>query len=161
MSKAPVVAKSWLDPFSHFLSEVTKTIKPTCEPTTHRLAKMYREPTTHRLHEGRAKPPLFAGELPVPRARSGTRRSLGCFPITVTSVGAIAKMVENSGLPAVAHMRRKPRETSRPRLPQPPRVARQAVGTDTNLHDALSVPDAESSTMRCRKNLYDALSVRS
>jgi hypothetical protein len=30
----------------------------------------------------------------------------------------------------------------------------------TNLHDALSLPSDENSTMRCRKNLHDALSVR-
>src|SRR5262245_9835087 len=37
-----------------------------------------------------------------------------------------------------------------------PRWARSA----TNRNEALSVREAESSTMRCRKKLYDALSVR-
>jgi hypothetical protein len=32
--------------------------------------------------------------------------------------------------------------------------------TDTYLHDLLSVPDAASCTIPCRKNLNDQLSVR-
>src|SRR5512135_1316423 len=38
--------------------------------------------------------------------------------------------------------------------------ARRCVASATNLHDALSVRRDRNSTMRCRKKLYDALSVR-
>jgi hypothetical protein len=131
-----------------------------CEPTTHRLAKKYREPTTHRLLEGPAAPPQLARELSVLRASSITPQALGWLPIAAASVGSIAKTAENSGLPSVAPVCCQPRGRSRHRLPKPPRDARQAVATDTNHYDALSVPDAGSSTMRCRKKVNDALSVR-
>jgi hypothetical protein len=39
--------------------------------------------------------------------------------------------------------------------------ARKYVASATNLHNALSPAQAESSTMRWRKKLYDALTVRS
>jgi hypothetical protein len=41
---------------------------------------------------------------------------------------------------------------------QSPRLSRQVVGTDTNLHDALSAPDDERATMRCWKKLYEEAS---
>jgi hypothetical protein len=40
------------------------------------------------------------------------------------------------------------------------RLERTAITADTDLHAALSVQGDQSSTMRCRKKLYDALSVR-
>ena len=43
---------------------------------------------------------------------------------------------------------------------EPPRVTREIAVTDTYLHDPLSVPEAASCTMPCRKNMNDQLSVR-
>lgn len=40
-------------------------------------------------------------------------------------------------------------------------MAEGNAGSVTNLHDALSVPEAKRSTMLCRKKVHDALSVRS
>src|SRR5262245_39120006 len=40
------------------------------------------------------------------------------------------------------------------------RVEGNAVGPADDLHDPLSLPGDETSTMRCRINLHDALSVR-
>src|SRR6478736_1696916 len=121
---------------------------------------MYREPTTHRLLEGQAEPPLLAEELSVPSVSSGTSNSLGCFPVRVVFVGPRATVAGKTGpagrVPVPCH----PRGRRRQRLTEPTCLSRQTVVTDTNLYDALSVPDAESSTMRCRKKLYDALSVR-
>src|SRR5262249_55927296 len=50
---------------------------------------------------------------------------------------------------------------SRPdRTSEGKRAGQSAVGPATALHDGLSLLSDESSTMRCRKNLHDALSVR-
>src|SRR5262245_26943556 len=122
----------------------SSTSKSTCEPTTHRLAKKYREPTTHRLLEGLGEPPLLAAELSVPQAPADKCRSLARFPVAVPLVGPTAKKAGNSGLSVVFPVRYQP--TGRPWhcRTKPSCAARRAVGADTNLHDALSVPDAGS-----------------
>lgn len=83
------------------------------------------------------------GRYPVLPASSGTSRSLVQVPTTVSAVRATAKMPGISWLPALVHECGEPRGRQWRRTPEGPRVAQHVVGTDTNLHNALSVPDAE------------------
>jgi hypothetical protein len=81
--------------------------------------------------------PVFASHCHA--ASAGKCRSLGGFPITVPFVGPTARMAGNTGLSVVVPVHYQPTGRQRHRPTEPSCAARQAVGTDTNLHDALSV----------------------
>jgi hypothetical protein len=118
------------------------------------------QPTAHRGDERRPQPPLFAW------------RSVGCL----VHAGALAVWQEHP--PWLLESRRSsvsggnsPKDWSTAEVAGVPPLrgngnphrdldARRCGASATNLHDALSAHHDRSSTMRCRKNLHDALSVR-
>jgi hypothetical protein len=135
-------------------------ILPSCEPTAHRGVRNIMLPPPHPHHEWRLQPSLApwrsGGRLATTEAdrfRSRSWRS----PATG---GQPRDFPANPGKPAWGGYScgGTPVAPQQRRYPLPPRPSPGSA--DSNLHDVMSVQQAESSTMSCRKKLYDDLSVR-
>jgi len=116
----------------------------------HRIVQLKGSQDRHFLRENcRFSPP--------PR---GNGRSRAVAVPQRTSVVRLAGRARKSGLSWRGRCPRLANDSTSAGTSGTTRVPREEVATDTNLHDALPLGKVESSAMRSRKKLRDALSVR-
>src|SRR5512135_355126 len=134
--------------------------RSTCEPTTHRAVRRVFLPPPHHLHECRPEPTLATPNGGGSRLHRALEASPGsrARPRWSGSVARLSQPIcEVFRVPMGTDPRTQPAEEREQTSAQAPSTA---ITSATNLHDAVSVRCGESCTMRCRKKLYDALSVR-
>lgn len=134
---------------------------PTCEPTTHRAVWRVFLPPPHHLHECRPEPTHATpngGGSRLHRALEASPGSRARPRLSGSAARLSQPICEVFRVPMGTDPRTQPAEEREQTSAQAPSTA---ITSATNLHDAVSVRCDESCTMRCRKKLYDALSVRS